>query len=384
MMSSEVYKLDRDGVRRRCYAGHIFPTPTMTGTRTPVSGILSALAAAILFGASVPLIKPHTGNLSPLMLAGLLYLGSGLGLLGALAIQRLSIVARPDETTPLHRPDLPWLAAAVLAGGVIGPVLLVWGLDRMPASGAALLLNLEGVLTALIAWTVFHEHVDRRIALGLGLIVAGGLVLAWPRGAALAPSLGALAVTGAALAWAVDNNLTRRVAANDPLLIAGLKGLVAGLVNTALGLTLGGALPNPGLVAGLLGIGLAGYGLSLVLFVLALRELGAARTGAWFSVAPFVGALLAMPLLGERPGVGFWTAAALMAAGLWLHLTERHSHGHTHESLTHSHRHRHDEHHRHEHDFPWDGSEPHAHAHTHTPLTHSHPHYPDIHHRHRH
>jgi drug/metabolite transporter (DMT)-like permease len=193
-----------------------------------------------------------------------------------------------------------------------------------------------------------------------------------------------VAITGACLAWAIDNNLTRRVSGGDAVMIAGTKGLVAGAVNLSLGLAHGAVLPAPALLASAATLGLLGYGISLVLFVVALRNLGTARTGAYFSVAPFFGAALALFVLRESPSAAFWVAAALMATGVWLHLTERHEHRHVHEPMEHSHPHVHDEHHQHEHGFAWDGQEPHVHPHAHRRLTHSHPHYPDLHHRHEH
>lgn len=355
-------------------------------TAAAAGGIGCALGAALLFGASTPLAKLLVGELSPVLLAGLLYLGSGAGLLAGWGLRRAMTSVDSRHAATLTRSDLPWLAAAIALGGVLGPVLLMTGLAQLAAAEVALLLNLEGVFTALVAWFVFREHLDRRIAFGMGLIVAGGVVLAWTPsgapGAGISPWV--FLVAGACLAWAFDNNLTRKVSGGDAVLIAALKGLVAGLTNIALALALGQALPAAALVAAAGLVGFAGYGVSLVLFVLALRQLGAARTGAYFSTAPFFGAALALGLWPELPSAGFWIAAALMAAGVWLHLTERHEHRHAHEELAHCHRHVHDEHHQHAHDFPWDGREPHTHHHVHAPLVHAHPHYPDIHHRHAH
>lgn len=347
------------------------------------SGILSALGAATLFGASTPLAKLLVGTVPPILLAGLLYLGSGVGLLAWFLLRRLQTGRRAREAA-LTRCDVPWLGGAILSGGVIGPLLLMLGLVHAPAANASLLLNLESVFTALLAWFVFRENFDRRIALGMAAIVAGGVLLSWPEHAGENTSLWTLAVIGACLAWAIDNNLTRRIAASDAVQIAGLKGLVAGLINTAIAFTLGYSLPDAVTVAAAGIVGVLGYGVSLALFVVALRHLGSARTGAYFAIAPFIGAALSLVLLRETPGMLFWGAAGLMAAGVWLHLTERHAHRHEHELLAHTHRHVHDAHHRHDHDFAWDGTEPHTHYHEHAPLVHSHPHYPDIHHRHRH
>lgn len=348
----------------------------------PRSGILSALGAAALFGASTPLAKLLVDTVPPVLLAGLLYLGSGVALLAWFLLRRL----RSDRSTreaALTRRDIPWLAGAILSGGVIGPSLLMLGLAHTPASSVSLLLNLEGVFTALLAWFVFRENFDRRIAFGMAGIVAGGVLLSWPSETGGA-SLWTLAIAGACLAWAIDNNLTRKISAGDPVQIAGLKGLVAGFTNTGIALALGHAFPGAATTMAVAAVGVLGYGVSLALFVVALRHLGSARTGAYFSTAPFIGAALSLVLWREAPGALFWGAAGLMAAGVWLHLTERHEHEHEHEPLTHAHAHVHDEHHRHEHDYPWDGTEPHTHFHVHAPLAHSHPHYPDIHHRHRH
>jgi drug/metabolite transporter (DMT)-like permease len=273
---------------------------------------------------------------------------------------------------------------AIIAGGVLGPILLMYGLTRTSAADASLLLNLEAVLTALLAWIVFRENADRRIVLGMALIVAGGVVLTWGEGVGRTSLTGALSVAGACACWAVDNNLTRKISAGDPVFIAGTKGLVAGVTNVALALAVGAHLPAPAVSAAALGVGFMGYGVSLVLFVLALRGLGSARTGAYFSTAPFVGAAIAIVAFGEPVSWQFWLASALMAGGVWLHLTEVHEHEHVHEPLTHTHSHRHDAHHQHEHAFDWDGREPHTHEHSHPRLVHRHPHYPDVHHQHGH
>lgn len=340
-----------------------------------------ALAAALLFGASTPVAKLLVGHMPPLLLAGLLYLGSGLGL-GVLLLWRR--VREPAAAAALRIPpaDWPWLLGAIVFGGVLGPALLMWGLTQTDAASASLLLNLEGVLTAVLAWLVFKENADRRIVLGMLGIVAGGVLLSWAPGGHWSP--GALFIAAACLCWAIDNNLTRRVSTHDAMLVAGIKGLFAGACNTALALATGAVLPAGAAVASSMAVGFLGYGLSLTLFVVGLRTLGTARTGAYFSVAPLFGVLVSLALWPEIPSARFWAAAALMALGVWLHVRERHEHEHMHEALAHSHQHRHDEHHRHEHDFEWDGSEPHAHPHRHEALTHEHPHYPDIHHRHRH
>jgi drug/metabolite transporter (DMT)-like permease len=345
-----------------------------------------AIAAALLFGASTPLAKLLVGDLPALLLAGLLYVGSGMGLGLLLGLRQWRARGRHDgSATRLHIPrgDRPWLLAAIVFGGVLGPALSMAGLASVGGATASLLLNIEGVLTALVAWGVFRENADRRVVLGMVAIVAGGVLLSWEPGAG-AWSAGALLIVGACLCWAIDNNLTRKVSANDAMLVACLKGLLAGAFNTGLALGTGATLPGWGVVAASLLVGFLGYGLSLSLFVMALRTLGTARTGAYFSVAPLVGVALSLVLWPQMPSPLFWLAAALMAIGVTLHLRERHEHEHRHEPLAHAHRHRHDEHHRHAHDFAWDGVEPHAHPHRHEAMTHAHPHYPDIHHRHPH
>ena len=350
-----------------------------TPNRRPIA---LAFTAAALFGLSTPAAKWLLATTDPWVLAGLLYLGSGIGLGGLWLIGR-AFGGVPREA-PLRRHDVPWLAGAVVSGGVVGPVLLMFGLAVGSASQAALLLNLEGVLTAMLAWSIFREQFDARIAAGMGLIAAGAAVLAWPTEGTLRASPSALLVAGACLSWAIDNNLTRRVSGGDPMLIASLKGGAAGTVSLAIAAALGAQPPRP--AAGLGGaiVGLLGYGISLVLFVRALRDLGAARTGAYFSTAPFIGAVVSVAALGEPLTARLAAGAALMGLGVWLHIRERHVHEHVHEALDHEHLHRHDEHHRHEHDADTPAGEPHSHRHLHATLAHGHPHYPDLHHRHGH
>ncbi len=341
-----------------------------------------ALAAALLFGASTPLAKLLVGNMPPLLLAGLLYLGSGIGLAALLLLRRLRSAGEAQQMR-IPRRELPWLLGAIVFGGMVGPALLMWGLTQTDGATASLLLNVEGVLTAVLAWVVFKENADRSIVLGMVAIVAGGLLLSWePGGATL--STGALLIVAACLCWAIDNNLTRKVSTNDAMLVACLKGLLAGACNTGLALAAGASLPGASSAGAALAVGFFGYGVSLTLFVVGLRTLGTARTGAYFSVAPLFGVLISLALWPEPPTSFFWAAAALMAVGVWLHIREHHEHEHTHEPLEHSHKHRHDDHHRHVHAFEWNGEEPHTHLHRHEALTHKHPHYPDIHHRHGH
>ncbi len=343
-------------------------------------GVLYALLAAVLFGASTPFAKVLLTDTPPVLLAGLLYGGSGIGL-------GVWLVLRPRRRhtgVAWRRNEALCLAGAIAAGGILGPVMLMAGLERMAAANASLLLNMEGVLTALLAWLVFRENLDRRVLAGMLAIVTGGVVLAWPERTALGGGEGAVWVAGACACWAMDNNLTRKVSAGDPVVIAALKGLIAGAVDLGIAAGFGAHWPAGPRILAAAWVGLVGYGVSLALFVLALRHLGAARTGAYFATAPFIGAAASLLLFRQMPGMIFWIAALLMGAGVWLHLTERHAHLHTHGHMRHAHSHAHDEHHQHGHDFEWDGHEPHYHEHTHQPLAHSHAHYPDIHHRHEH
>lgn len=346
------------------------------------SGIGLAIMSALLFGASTPFAKLVLGNgVNPWLLASLLYLGSGAGL--ALVHLAQKGIGRGEAEAPLVRADLPWLALVILCGGAIAPVLLMAGLATTPASTASLLLNLEGLATLVIAWLVFRENVDRRLLIGAAAILGGAVLLSW-RGGPAGGGLGMLAITGACLAWGIDNNLTRKLSSADPVQIAMLKGLAAGTVNLGLALTLGASLPTLPVVAGAALIGFLGYGVSLVMFVLALRHLGTARSGAYFSTAPFIGALLAVGMFGEAVTMPLVIAGILMAIGLWLHLTESHGHEHAHEALEHDHRHVHDIHHQHDHPREVAPDEPHSHRHRHAPMVHRHVHYPDLHHRHDH
>ena len=338
---------------------------------------LLALASAALFGAAAPAVKPLSTVMHPVLLAGLLYLGAFVGL-GATRLAR----KKRFEEAPLTRSHFAALAGAIVAGGLFAPVLLVWGLSGLAASAASLLLAAEAVLTALLAAAFFREAVAPRIGLAAALILGAGALLAWSPGMALPFSPYALAVLAACLLWALDNNLTRRIALADPYAIAMWKGLAAGGVNTVAGLALAPAQPQAAWLAAL-GVGAIGYGASLVLYVLAMRHLGAARTAAHFGAAPFFGAALAVALLGEPLSPSLIGAFALTVAGTWLALTERHHQAHQHEVLEHEHRHVHDAHHAHRHAGD-EGPEPHSHPHRHDPVRHSHPHFPDLHHGHRH
>ena len=346
--------------------------------------VFLALLSAALFGVSTPAAKVLLGTIDPTILAGLLYCGAGLGVAVVRRVGRFAGTQTGRSEAALGRSDVPYLAGAIVAGGVVGPVLLMFGLQRTDASAASLLLTLEGVATVLMAWFIFQENFDRRIALGMACLVGGAIVLSWAGPPGLSGFLGPLAIVGACVFWGLDNNLTRKVSLADPLQIVELKGLIAGPVNLALGLVAGGQLPglSAASLAGL--VGFVGYGVSLVLFVYALRHLGTARTGAYFSTAPFLGAIAALLLLREPLTVQLLAAGLLMAIGVWLHLTEHHEHEHAHEPMEHSHPHVHDEHHQHEHAPDDPPGEPHTHVHRHERLQHKHPHVPDMHHQHRH
>src|SRR5215475_4293791 len=289
------------------------------------AAVLAALASAALFGVSTPAAKAVLGVVHPVILAGLFYCGAGIviALLRALAGPMLNAPAARQP--PLARRDYGWLAGAIALGGIAGPVLLMLGLARTPAATASLLLTVEGAATALLAWFVFHENFDRRIALGMACLVAGAATVSWSGTPTIESLAGPLAIIGACIAWGIDNNLTRKVSLADPLQIVQWKGLIAGPVNLLLGLWAGGSLPGaPAMLVGAL-VGFVCYGVSLALFVVALRHLGTARTGAYFSTAPFIGAATALIALEQPLTAQLVAAGTLMAVGVWLHLTERHA-----------------------------------------------------------
>ncbi len=347
----------------------------------PKTGALYALASAALFGASTPLSKLLLARIDPWMLAGLLYLGAGLGLF---AFRLIRGRVAGESTRSLSRSEWFWLSGAIAAGGVAAPILMMYGLAATSAASVSLLLNLEAVFTAILAWSVFRESTDRRVAMGLGFIVVGAVVLSWRGSVAFGGAMGPIAIAGACLLWALDNNFTRNVALADPVRIVTIKGVVAGATNIALASALGANLPGIDEIAVAGTVGFFGYGVSLVLFVVALRHVGTARTGAYFATAPFVGAALSVVVLAEPVTVALIVAGSLMAVGTWLHLTERHEHEHEHKPTVHEHEHVHDEHHRHKHAPGDPPAEPHTHVHRHARIRHRHPHYPDAHHLHGH
>lgn len=345
--------------------------------------IPAVLLAAVLFGVSTPLAKILLGDMSPVALAGLLYLGvfAGLGLTSAFAKTR--VPTRPAREAPLEMKDVPWLAGAVLAGGVAGPIALLAGLSRISGFSASLLLNFEGVATAAIAVLIFAENAGKRLWSALALMTAAGVLLSWNTAQGRISPEGPVLVVLAMVCWGIDNNLTRHISDKDPVQIARIKGLAAGLVSTAAAFVVGrGFRPGAAAAYGLL-VGAVCYGLSLVLFVRALKGLGAFRTGVYFGFAPFIGSLASVLLLGDRVRWSSAAAGALMLGGVLLLGTEKHGHIHRHTRSIHTHAHSHgDLHHGHAHPDPV--MEPHSHEHTHEDVTHGHGHFPDTHHRHGH
>jgi drug/metabolite transporter (DMT)-like permease len=342
-------------------------------------GALCGLAAAALFGVSAPIAKLLLRDSGPLVLAGLLYLGAGVGVtLARPLIGRL----REAVEAPISRPDVPILAGMILAGGVAGPILMLVGLTRVSGMAGSLLLNLEGPLTAVVAVVLFGEHLGKQEAGGATLVFLGAVVLGFGPGPLHADVWGALSIAAACACWAFDNNLTQRLSLRDPVAVVQWKTLGAGVSVSAIAFATGATLPRGIVLAAALVMGALSYGISVLLDLYALRLLGAAREAAFFATAPFIGALVAIPLLGERPSFGGGVAAALMVAGVVVLLRARHGHVHVHEELVHDHLHVHDEHHRHHHEYPV--VEPHSHLHRHGPLEHEHPHVSDAHHRHRH
>lgn len=347
----------------------------------------SVLVSAVLFGLTAPAAKLLLDDLHPVALAGLLYAGAFLGLAAFRGASRLARrgprAVAPPADAPLGREDLPWLAGAILAGGIVAPIALLFGLGRLSGLAGALLLNFEAAATALFAVLLFKESAGRRLWLALVLMTAGGVLLSWDGGRGRLDLVGPLLVLLAMAGWGLDNNLTRQISGKDPVQIALVKGLVSGTVSLGLAFSFGwGFGPSLAAVSGLV-VGAAGYGLSLILFIRGLRDLGAFRTGALFSVAPFAGAAASIPLLGDRLRPTTAAAGLFMAAGAVLVVLERHVHPHRHGRVTHSHAHVHsDLHHGHRHEGPV--REPHAHEHTHDEVEHAHVHRPDIHHRHPH
>lgn len=339
-------------------------------------GGLLALLAATLFGVSTPLVQKLGQGLGPFETAALLYAGAGL--IGALLRQRVEKEAR------VLRSDLPRLLLVALFGAVIGPVALAWGLQRTSGTGASLMLTLEALFTAVLAWRLYGETMDRRVWAAMGLLLAGGVLLILDQGLASGGQwLGLLAVLAATAAWGMDNTLSRAVAERDPGQVVLAKATFGAIATTALALATGEPMPGLAAALGLMAVGATGYGLSLRFYLLAQRAFGAARTGSVFAFAPFIGAALAFALGDRSAGWGMAVGGGLMALGVAVHLAESHDHEHEHEALEHEHAHRHDDgHHDHQHDVMPEGT--HSHPHRHEHRRHSHAHVPDAHHGHDH
>ncbi len=337
--------------------------------------------AAVLFGVSAPLAKLLLGEVAPIPLAAFLYLGSGVGLLGLQLVQRMT--QQEQTEAKIAKNDWKWLAGAILAGGVAAPITLLVSLQHTPAATASLLLSFEGVATTFIAFFAFNESISRRAWGAIVLMTLASILLSLNPSAAWGFSLGALGIIGACLLWGIDNNFTRNISAKDPLAIVTLKGLGAGSFSFAMALVLGNPFPAWGIIFGAFVLGSLSYGASIVLFIHAMRGLGAARTSALFSTAPVAGILVSIALFQEFPSWLFFVAIPFMAIGAVLLVNDDHQHHHIHELIVHDHSHTHDDGH-HEHDHEGELSKKHAHMHQHNPVAHDHHHMPDVHHRHSH
>jgi drug/metabolite transporter (DMT)-like permease len=341
-----------------------------------------AIAAAVLFGLTSPFSKLLLDDISPIALAGLLYLGGGLGLSLYLLVT-YKVIKPEKKAASLEKRDWPWVLGATLAGGIAGPILMMLGLNLISGFATSLLLNLEGLCTTIIAIVIFRENAGRNLWLALLCMLAAGVLLSWDTSHSKFNILGPLLLVLATFCWGIDNNLTRQISEKNPAQIAAAKGLIAGTVSFSLALILKGKISfNISILYALL-LGAFSYGISLVLFITALKGLGSSRTALFLSMGSFVGAVLSLIIFKNWNEWTFLPAFVLMAVGIWFIYHERHFHAHAHGLLTHTHTHRHDDlHHQHEHTEPVTGS--HSHEHTHTPLTHTHVHWPDTHHRHAH
>lgn len=347
------------------------------------SPLIFIIISASLFGISPPLAKLLVKDIPPVALAGLLYLGAFVGL-SLYSVARRRKTSTPDKmAAPLERKDFPWLAGAVLTGGIIGPISMMMGLTRISGFSASLLLNLEGLATAMIAVIFFKENAGKRLWLALVCMTIAGVFLTWDPGGSKFSIVGPLLLIFAMVCWGIDNNLTRNISDKDPIQIAKIKGFVAGIISLSLALILGMKIPLDLMIVFALLLGSFSYGVSLVFFIKALEGLGSSRTGVFFSFAPFIGAIASLIILREWIGWVMYPAAGFMIIGVWLIGSERHSHIHHHKTVTHTHSHNHsDMHHLHEHSGTF--HEPHIHEHTHIELVHTHVHWPDTHHRHEH
>ena len=344
--------------------------------------LVYVMLSAALFGISPPVAKLLVTDMPPVALAGFLYLGAFIGLSLFRMLKKATFSNKSFREPPLEKHDLPWLSGAIIAGGVLAPIALMTGLTMVSGYATSLLLNLEGVATAIIAVLAFNEYAGRRLWLALLFMTFAGVLLSW------SPDQGTINLTGvflivlAMVCWGIDNNLTQRISNKEPTQIAQLKGIIAGATSLSLAVLLGSQIPIDATVGFALILGAFSYGLSLVLFIKALEVLGSSRTGAFFSFGPFIGAIASILVLGESITWLMLMAAALMVAGVWLMLSERHGHLHRHEGITHTHIHEPDHHHDHVHPEGQEGQ--HSHEHVHEEMIHSHVHWPNQHHRHDH
>ncbi len=341
-----------------------------------------AIGAAILFGINAPLAKALLGSMPPTLLASFLYLGCGLGVL-IFKFAKPLFNKNKNVETGIKAKDLPWLAGVILTGGVAAPIVLMFSLKTTPAATASLLLNFEAVSTALIATLFFKESLGKRVWASVAIITIAAVILTWDHTSEWGLSMGAVGIVCACLLWGADNNMTRMISLKDPLVITMVKGFGAGTVSLIISLLTAAEFPGLKQVFSALLLGAFSYGFSIVLFILALRQLGVARTSAFFGSAPFIGSIISIMVFGEIPTLQFFISLPIMIVGAILIIGEKHEHMHIHEYLQHDHMHRHDDlHHNHAHDDGFSGA--HSHAHVHEAIVHSHPHMPDIHHRHKH
>jgi drug/metabolite transporter (DMT)-like permease len=345
--------------------------------------LLYAIISAVLFGLSAPLSKLLLGDISATALAGLLYLGAFAGLTLYSVVTHQKSATAESNANKLEKKDWPWLLGATAAGGIVAPISLLIGLNLVSGFAGSLLLNMEGLCTALIAVAVFKENSGRNLWLALICMTAAGVFLSWDSTQSHFNIAGPLLILLATFCWGIDNNLTRHISEKNPVQITTVKGLIAGAVSLSLALILNQKIPWSISIFYALLLGAFSVGISLVFFIKALKGLGASRTGTFFSMGPFVGALASLVIFKNWTEWIILPAFIFMAAGMWFIFNERHAHTHLHPNVTHSHAHKHDDlHHTHEHQPPVKGT--HTHEHIHPPLSHTHVHWPDTHHRHAH
>jgi len=348
--------------------------------KSKIYPVIQAVLAAILFGVSAPLSKMLLGNIEPVPLASFLYLGSGAGLF-LYQVIKYAVSKEKLKEASLKKKDVPWLLGSIIFGGVAAPIILMISLVRTPASTASLLLNFEGVATALIALLLFKENIGKSVGAAIVLITISSIILTWDLRNQWGFSIGAAGIIAACVCWGVDNNFTKKISFKNPFAIVTIKGFSAGLFSLVLSFLIKNQFPSYTIIFGAMLLGFFSYGLSIVLFVLAMRSLGSARTSALFGTAPFIGAILSFILYKELPDLIFLIALPVMILGTVFLLKEKHNHMHFHEHLIHEHKHTHDDgHHNHIHDN--EISLPHSHIHEHKAIEHEHPHTPDIHHNH--